>query len=498
MPAISPTTLDWKQFEQSLFDIYWRDVQAFLAAHPDDTFYAFALSGLYREEDGPIYLPTLAANSEQAYAEVLASYQKKGISEFSADAGQLGSLRWNPADWSWEELDINSEGSAFQQLNDALIAEANSSTPAHWLRAEARLLKVLISICKALTKACKKSASASQLSPQFAVLLITLDDEESEQLARQSLGEPLFLKLFPSHDKDAQRRYRIAALPIAQQLQYHLACLQGVALEELGLSAQDTSLLGEEAETALLSMDHALVAHALLPVLSRPQAQWRAAMMLAQMAWHDEAVLAALRQQVQQPLKQRSEESGRNWCASALGAIGDQDWLLQQVSTVALPAERIAQGIAHPYRAWNSKPGTTALHLNYAPLEQALSLNHQALTAALGEELAPGTGFCSLRSADLDEAIRGLQSPHLLVRVHAACIMGERSLGAAAGKRIIAALAQALRRDDNEDVRYQAMLGLQDWKKASISQLAEIQHAAKHDASENVRELAQEWLDEYC
>jgi hypothetical protein len=132
-------------------------------------------------------------------------------------------------------------------------------------------------------------------------------------------------------------------------------------------------LLGEEAETALLAMDHSQVAHALLPMLTRPGKQWRAAMLLAQMAYRDEQVLTALRQQVQAPVHSPREESERGWCASALGSLGDQEWLQQQIGTTAVPVDRIAQGIAYPYRAWNSKPGTTALHLDYAPLERALT-----------------------------------------------------------------------------------------------------------------------------
>jgi hypothetical protein len=75
--------------------------------------------------------------------------------------------------------------------------------------------------------------------------------------------------------------------------------------------------------------------------------------------------------------------------------------------------------------------------------------------------------------------------------------MGERSLGAAAGRRITPVLAQALSHDSNEGVRYQAMLGLV-LEKASAAQRAAIEHAAEHDASDNIRELAQQWLNEHC
>lgn len=498
MVATTSASLDWKQFEQTLFSIYWQDAQAFLAAPPQESIYALALNGLYREQDGPIYLPTLSANSERAYSQMVnAPKPQSRLSEFDLDTGRLGTLRWNPPDWEWEELDSASDSQELEQLEQALLAEANKSTPAHWLRTEAHLIKALIRICKQLTKACQKSPWASQLTPEFAVLIYVQDTQECEALARQSMGQARFLALFPSHDLDAQRRARVAALSPVQQLQYHLSCLEGIGCTELGLSRKEAQSLGEEAEAALLVMDHRQVAHALLPMLTRPGKQWRAAMLLAQMAYRDEQILTALRQQVQAPIHSPGQESERGWCASALGALGDQEWLLQQIGGTAVPADRIAQGIAHPYRSWNSKPGTTPLHLDYAPLELALDLKHPALTQALNEELSPGGGYCSLRVADLEQALCALQSAHALVRVHAACIMGERSLGAAAGRRITPALAQALSHDSNDGVRYQAMLGLRYWKKASAAQRAAIEHAAAHDACDNIRELAQQWLGEH-
>lgn len=498
MVATTSASLDWKQFEQTLFSIYWQDAQAFLAANPQESIYALALNGLYREQDGPIYLPTLSANSERAYSQrVNAPKPQSRLSEFDLDTGRLGTLRWNPPDWEWEALDSASDSQELEQLEQALLAEANKSTPAHWLRTEAHLIKALIRICKQLTKACQKSPWASQLTPEFAVLIYVQDTQECEALARQSMGQARFLALFPSHDLDAQRRARVAALSPAQQLQYHLSCLEGIGCTELGLSRKEAQSLGEEAEAALLVMDHRQVAHALLPMLTRPGKQWRAAMRLAQMAYRDEQILTALRQQVQSPIHSPVQESERGWCASALGALGDQEWLQQQIGSAAVPAERIAQGIAYPYRSWNSKPGTTPLHLDYAPLERALDLKHPALTQALNKELSPGGGYCSLRVEDLEQALCALQSAHALVRVHAACIMGERSLGAAAGRRITPALAQALSHDSNDGVRYQAMLGLRYWKKASAAQRAAIEHAAEHDACDNIRQLAQQWLGEH-
>lgn len=509
MSATSLPPLDWKQFEQSLLNIYWQQVQSFLAAHPQEQIYAFALDSLYRETDGPIYLPTLAANSEQAYADMVSGYDKSAqFADFVLDTGQLGSLRWNPPDWEWEELDDAGHAGdhqAFEQLGLTLIAEANRSTTAHWHRTEARLLKMLVSICKALTKACKQSVWAGQLTKQFAVLVCLADAHDSELLAKQSVGDARFAQLFPSHDKSAQRRKQVAAMPVAEQLRFHIACLQGQPNEEFGLSAEDALMLQEEAQVAVLNMEPSIAATALLALLQSP-IRWKAAMLLSQLAYKDEQILQALRQHVARPLKHRHDESALDWCARALGALNDHEWLLAQCLSHSMPPERVAAGLSHPFHSWGDKPGAKPVRLNYQPLEQALSLApystpEQAvvreLQDAIADELKPGCGYCELHIADLDEALRGLQSSQALIRIHAAVIMGERSLGAAAGKSILPALAHALRHDMDEDVRYQAMLSLKYWKKAATSHRSDIEYAALHDPSDDVRELAQQWLDDY-
>ena len=363
------------------------------------------------------------------------------------------------------------------------------------------MLKVLVSICKALTKACKQSVWAGQLTKQFAVLICLADAHDSELLAKQSVGDARFAQLFPSHDKSAQRRKRVAAMPAAEQMRFHIACLQGRPNEEFGLSAEDALMYQEEAQIAVLNMEPSLAATALLALLESPIG-WKAAMLLSQLAYKDEQVLQTLRQQVVRPLKHRHDESALDWCARALGALNDHEWLLTQCLHHNMPPERAATGLCHPFHSWGDKPGATPVRLNYQPLEQALALSPEQqivreLQDAIQEELKPGCGYCELQTADLDEALRGLQSSHALIRIHAASIMGERSLGAAAGKRILPALAHTLSHDKDEDVRYQAMLSLGYWKKAAASQRSNIEHAAQHDAGDDVRELAQEWLDEY-
>lgn len=486
--ALMPTDLDWKRLEQTLFQAYWNDAQAFLKAHPDQHVYAFALTEMYRELDGPIYLPVLAANSEEAYAEL------------ATDEGDrpdhLGHLRWNPPDWGWAFLGEDQRSPEVTAAEHMLIAEATRGSEAHWKRTEAKLLKLLVKISKALMKAAKQSEWHAQLTTDFIVWLSLQDDAEGVDIARQCLGTTRFVHLFTAHDAEALERRRVAAMPADMQLRYHLACLQGLPQESLGLSRERATSLREEAQDALHGLDGAAVSHALLPLLEQPNQQWRAAMMLAQIAYVDGDVIQALRTQVLKPVKNHLEEAGRSWCARALAALGDSSWLLGQLTSPSgLTPERVATGIAHLYHSWNSKPHTTPLALDYGPLEQALQ--HGALQKALEDELSPGCGYCILRNSDIDNALRGLHSPHALVRTHAAAIMGERGLGAHAGKRLTAALAHAVRHDVDHNVRFQSMLSLHDWKKTGCAYQDDVQHAALHDPHDAVREAATRWLQAF-
>lgn len=483
--APMPTGLDWQLLEQTLFQAYWNDVQEFLKTHGDQHVYAFALAEMYRELDGPIYLPVLAANSEEAYA------------EFATDEGDrpdhLGHIRWNPPDWGWAFLCEEPRNPKVIAAEQMLMTEATRGSEAHWKRTEAKLLKLLVKISKALMKAAKQSRWSTQLTADFIVWLSLQDDKEGVEIARQCLGNTRFAHLFTAHEAEALERRRVAAMPADMQLRYHLACLQGMPQESLGLTRKRAASLREEAQDALHDLDGAAVSHALLPLLEQPSQQWHAAMMLGQIAYVDDSVIQALRTQVLRPVKNHIEESGRSWCARALAALGDSAWMLGQLnSQPGLTPERIATGIAHPYHSWNSKPHATPLALDYGPLEEALT--HSSLCKALEKELSPGCGYCILRNNDIDAVLHGLHSTHALVRTHAATIMGERSLKANAGQRLTAALAHTLRYDLDQDVRFQAMLSLHVWKKASATHQIDIQHAALHDSHEAVREAAARWL----
>lgn len=478
---------DWKALEQTLLDAYLRQALQFLADHPSERIYAFALTGLYREEDGPIYLPTLACNSEQAYIEDHADSLEPDDAP-----DHLGHLRFNPPDWRWPDLADEAPDLQLRAAEEALMAEANASTVAHWTRTEGRLIKSLSKVCKALSKALKQSPAGPLLTRDFIVWLDLPGDEEGVDAARQCLGDKMFARIFSGNDENALERRRVAALPLAQQLRYHIGCLLGRPDEAVGLSRERARALRESAQDALFLIGGADAAHALVPVLDVPDEQWRAAFMLARIGHRDDTVIAALRGHLLALHRHKAYGADFNWCANALAGLGDSEWLLARLDDQPpLDASHVAGGIAYPYQAWNSHDNTHPIALDYRPLESALAhAQAAALGKALQHELEPGVGYCTLRAGDVNEVLRGLESPCALIRLHAAAIMGERRLGTHAAPRLLPALAECILKDPEPKVRRLALLSMQDWKQAATPWSDAVARVAENDDSPEVRQMA--------
>ena len=104
--------------------------------------------------------------------------------------------------------------------------------------------------------------------------------------------------------------------------------------------------------------------------------------------------------------------------------------------------------------------GAQPAALDYTPVERLLA-GLPACAAQVEEQLEPGSSFCAIRGSDVSEAVRGLQSPHVAIRRHAACVLNERRLG----KRGVADAVAALRAqtdDPDEKVRYLVDLTLKN------------------------------------
>jgi hypothetical protein len=478
--------MDWQAFEQTLLDDALALVLPVLQAHPlRGDVYAVALAGLYREHDGPIHLPAVAMNSEAALAHA---------DEDPESEGTLYSLRWNPADWCWP--DMASGSAAMAAAEAALAAEARGGDVARWEATDRRCIDALVRVCQRLRDALHASAVADRLTRGFAVLLHE-DSDEGIAMALRCLGDEAFARLLPGHAADLAEAARVAALPDAERLRYHLACLAHQPAPELGLTREQAQRHGEAAQRALRAFGTTAIP-ALLPLLVRTETRCEAARLLGEIGKATPEVVAALRAQVLQAVPRSSlrhlAQAGRNICAGALAHLGDSAWLLQQARAGTLGDECVAQGLSSPYGAFRDR-GTDPLPLDYRPVE-SLPAVRPALLPLVEQWLRPGKGTCTLRPHEVDEALRGLQSPLAVVRQHAAMALGDRALGAQAGARTVPALAHAVAHDPDETVRYLAVLGLSYWKQEAAAQRALAEATAAGDAGAKVRAAAQRWLDE--
>jgi hypothetical protein len=106
----------------------------------------------------------------------------------------------------------------------------------------------------------------------------------------------------------------------------------------------------------------------------------------------------------------------------------------------------------------------------------------------IADELSPGNGFVIIQTDEIDEALRGLKSPHVMIRQHGVCILGERGLGPAAGKRILPALGVCLN-DSQPNVRRLAIHNISYWKAAAKPYLPAIKRLHQ-DNDQSVRAAA--------
>jgi hypothetical protein len=165
--------------------------------------------------------------------------------------------------------------------------------------------------------------------------------------------------------------------------------------------------------------------------------------------------------------------------------------VLDQIDRI--PREVVVGAVAAPYTSFRNY-AVAPPPLDYRPLEDVLD-RWPAHATALAEELQPGRGCCDIAPDEVDEAIRGLTSPHTIVRWHAVCVLGDRRLGIAIGRRAMPPLARILSEDPDPTARRLAILSLLWWRKDS-RRYADAVRAALDDPAQDVREAAAYWLRE--
>ncbi|MBE1490993.1 DUF4303 domain-containing protein [Plantactinospora soyae] len=447
---------DWSGFEQAVTDAVVRTVHGLVAEHSEQQFYVAAFGEIYRELDGLIRLPMFGMNSLEA------------VREYPAEDRE--DLRWSLADWEDCDLDWLAEQD-HRRWQEALTAFARRGSTRQWQEAFSRYLTALAKACR---QARKQLRAAGVVERDFVVLV--LDHDGQEALLRRVLPERELHRLFPEYDRRRAELARLAALPQAEQAQYYVS----------RLGVFDGPVDAEEAARALLTLGRAATA-ALLPQLHKPERAWEAAKLLADLGLPDDNVIDELSAALH-----RLAGPDQLWTARALSRLGRLDVVLAHADE--LPGEAVVVAIAAPYDSFRDH-GQHPPALDYGPLEEVLT-RWPAYATALDEELKPGASLCCITTNEVTEALRGLQSEHVLIRRHAVTVLGERGLGRTAGRRILPALCHTMVHDPDPTVRRLAVLSLQWWHR-DAHPYADAVRSVLNDPVREVRSAATGWLQEH-
>ena len=441
MAARSP--FDWTAFEADLHDELAHGLTNVGRARPEARFYAVALHGMHRELDGLLSLPHLAA-----------------AIDVGAPASEgFWSAYWSPGDWDLSEIELRPAPAL--RLERALTREANRDTQAHWRDVEARYLELLVRVAIRL-----RDRAPSLLSTTDDFVVFINDEELGPDFAARTMPPALVARFFAPDVARARERDRVVALPVAERVSFLVTRL-------VRYDGRPDAVSTQAAQDELVAIGEPAL-DALLPVVGHAKHGWSAAMIIGKIGVSRPDLLAALRKPAPKSL----------WHASALGMLGDYDWLAYQPDFVA------AYGFTATLRAiCQGRPRP----LDYRPLERFLAGASATATARVEAELAPGKSYVEAQAADAPEALRALASPHAVIRWHAASLLGERGLGASIGKTVLPALATALS-DGNAIVRRLVVLAIDDWKAAAKPYRQAIARL-RDDPDEAVRRVVAHTLD---
>lgn len=428
--------MDWNALKACLFDAAKAQLEAVLSSGVTPL-YAAAFFASYREQESVIGMPSFAVNSLAALDE---DHPKRNASDEC-----FYGVKWNPVDWHWTWDVDEYGGEQLAAYETEVEGYANRGSVAMWDSAEKRFMTV---VAQAAADLRKYFAKDPRVAKDFVVFFH--DEYGGDELASKSIPKRLFLQLFPELDATEQERRRIATLPLAEQaLCYtqHLNYYEGISCEE--------------AERWLIACGAPAIP-ALLGALEQRQMTWKAAMILGLIGEPEPKVIAALRH----VLMSAKDVSAVSWSASALGYLGDVEWLLALAESPKF-TEYAVDGCCAALRAFRNR-GAKPVKLDYAPVERLLAAYPHCRSEA-EETLKPGSSYCHIGEADVPEAVRGLASAHAVVRRHAVCVLDNRAVGEAIGLSVVEPIRDTLTRmaksDEDESVRYLAGLTLSSMKK---------------------------------
>jgi hypothetical protein len=290
--------------------------------------------------------------------------------------------------------------------------------------------------------------------------LIFTEYDEIEVL-RRSLTPAKFKKIFPQLQTELEEAKQRASSPLGRKLGIYRQHLREYENEILKLGAHALPMLRD--------------------ALNDKKQAWAAADIVAKIGIADPDALRVLKKRALRGNDLAVHDT------IALALLGEVDYLLKLADS-AKTRDVAVRGICSLYSVWLNWCQQRRT-LDYRPLEQLL-----AKPDCKGKVNALFSGSCTIMTADVDEALRGLESRHAVIREHAVIVLGDRRLGAKAATRILPALAIRLR-DRGATVRRLAILALSYWKKTARPYAAEIRKLLK-DPNADVAFTAKHYLRE--
>lgn len=434
--------LDWSSFNDDLYQCVLDQLLAQLALHPEQHVYAAAFHHIELDQALP---PLFAYQSEE---------------QLKRSSGAQDRVeRWDCATWpkvQGVEDFLRVRLAPLEVLQDQL-------TPAKWQATVHQLENLLISVCKKLSSELKRQCTT--LGADFTVLV--LDDDF--RLAPKCVPKALLFRLFPHLDAPRQRAEELARLPLEQQVDIHLAALDGgdVNLESDAKKALET--IGPFAALAVARS------------MATKTEVWRHAMLLDQFRVRDPYVIDVLKSAA---LRHSSRHA--NWPAMALATLDEYDFLMRSPE---FSDECLVSAVLHPLTWTNRRLGPQAL--SYEPIERLMHARPSTADLLL-HQLEQGS-FNDIKSTDLATALAGATHAFAGIRRHAAYVLGRKALGRKNGPRIVAAMLPLLS-DVNAKVRYIALLALQTWSAALPEDGKPSEQLAQKDPDENTRQIATQVL----
>ncbi len=441
-----------------------RGVARLARAARGETFYALAFHGAYAERGRRIAGPVVGANSEEGCAEL------HGDDDDDDDAGGgFDGVRWNPADWKYEELTLASRANA--RTYRALSALGRDGTLAAWDRLEARHDRAILAAARTLAARARAGVGAFARLRRAADFVVFVHDPSraGAALARRTIPARVFARLFPEQAAQAAARAALARQPVAEQVRY--------AISRFGVFTPP--LTSEEAVARLVELGAAAVP-ALIAAMRAPAHGWQAAMALAKIGPPAAApAVPALRAHLR-----RGSDASR-WAAIALGRLGQLD----ELAALAAPRGRVDAD----RRALAIGGLVAARPASYPHLAALLARRARDLTAVVGEALRPGSAAYAPTPPALSTLAAVATSPHAVLRRDVACALSSDGLASVGPRR--AALLAAMLRDRDAEVRRLAAVNLGFIGRDGRAHVAALR-AALADAEAKVADAARATLAE--